>query len=153
MKRKNWAVEESYCWENNLNGRWSGGQARMPSAFLLCSPSPPFVSSWYRAKGEGSSSTWMAQRASKAPALKLPVISFLCVNMCFLVRCVAARRKTGTQTALTSNYTAACLGGRSGWALVRWWGTRLNTPETEAKMARGRTLLRQTLTTLGFILF
>lgn len=67
---------------------------------------------------------------------------FVCKYV-FLVRCVAARRKTGTRTALTSNYTAACLGGRLGWALVCWRGKRLNTPEAGRKMARGRTLVRQ----------
>lgn len=46
---------------------------------------------------------------------------FVCKYV-FLVRCVGARRKTGTQTALTSNYTAACLGDRLGWAQVCWWG-------------------------------
>lgn len=55
--------------------------------------------------------------ASNAPAFKLPVISFLSVNMCFLSgawRREGEGRKTGTQTALTSNYTAACLGRQAG---------------------------------------
>lgn len=34
------------------------------------------------------------EQASKAPALKLPVISFLCVNMCFLS---GARRREEKQ--------------------------------------------------------
>lgn len=53
---------------------------------------------------------------------------------------MAARRKTGTQTALTSNYAAAQLGARMRWALVDRLDRRLNAQEMDKKMTTGTPL-------------
>lgn len=86
---------------------------------------------------------WLGQLNSSTPAFKLPVISFLCVNMCFLSGAwrpegEKKKEKTCMKTALTSNYTEACPGDGLGWALVCWRSKRLYAPEREETMAAGR---------------
>lgn len=58
----------------------------------------------------------IARLAGGAAAFKLPIISFLCVNMCFLSGAWRPEdeKKTRMKTALTSNYTQACPGDGPG---------------------------------------
>lgn len=134
----------------------AGQEARIPSAFLLFFFSHFFYLCFLchlhllfqvdiepRVRGVHRLGQLDSRRRLRSSCSQIACNFIFVCKYVFLVRCAAARRKTGTRTALTSNYTAARLGGRSGWALVCWWGRRLNAPEAERKMARGRTLVRQ----------
>lgn len=114
-----------------------------------------FALSWYGA-GEAliDLDSSIARLAGGAAAFKLPIISFLCVNMCFLSGAwrPEEEKKTRMKTALTSNYTQACPGDGPGWALVCWRSKRLYAPEREETMAIGRHTVRQ-LQALCLVLF
>lgn len=114
-----------------------------------------FALSWYGA-GEAliDLDSSIARLAGGAAAFKLPIISFLCVNMCFLSGAwrPEEEKKTRMKTALTSNYTQACPGDGPGWALVCWRSKRLYAPEREETMAVGRHTVRQ-LQALCLVLF
>lgn len=82
----------------------------------------------------------IASVASRAPALKLPVISFLCLNMCFLSGMWRQEEKQAHRQ-LWQAITPQLVWEAEGWALVCWQGRGFNTPEE--KMAIGRTVVRK----------
>lgn len=131
-----------------MNGRWSGGQLCIPRLILLfvllllCFLSLLFrLDTAPRRRGVHRLGQLDSRRRFQSSCSQIACNFIFVFKYVFLVRYVASRRKTGTQTALTSNYTTACLGGRLGWALVCWQGRGFNTPEE--KMAIGRTVVRK----------
>lgn len=119
---------------------------------LFSSPSPPLVSSW----GVHRLGQLDSRRGLRDPCSQIACNFIFVCKYVFLVRCVAGEKKKKKKQARRHLWQAitpaACLGGRQGWALVCWRGRRLNTPETEKKMARGKHWW-DTHRHLGFILF